>query len=72
MKKAYIIPSALSADIEFQGIMAGTVTDVGGNGPGYGGGGNGGGRGKDRNGYDDTEDFFLNKEESDASDYSLW
>ena len=52
MKKTYIIPSTSSIEIRFEGLMEGTVTDVGGDGPGYGGPGTGGGRTKDYNDFD--------------------
>ena len=72
MKKDYIIPTVQGTEMKFQGIMAGTVTDVGGDGPGYGGGGNGGGRGKERYGYDEAEDLLQSTEGSEETVYSLW
>ena len=72
MKKSYITPSAQTTEMCFQGIMTGTVTDIGGNGPGYEGGGHGGGFGKDRNEYDEAEELLQNTDGSEETMYSLW
>lgn len=74
-KKTYIIPSIEVAEIRFEGLMAGTVTNTGGNsGSGYGGEGSGGGRAKGRNPLEDDtweEEAFF-EYETDESSTTLW
>lgn len=71
-KKSYIIPQIESEILCIEKILDGTVTDVGGNGPGYGGPGTGGGRVKDRNGWEDdlwsdtdNNDFIIIEDEEE-------
>ena len=67
-KKVYIIPLVDVMEIRFEGLMEGTVTDVGGNGPGYGGPGTGGGRTKEYNDFD--PEVLAEEEEGECGE--LW
>ena len=74
-KKTYSSPFAEVNEIRFEGIMAGTVTDIDGNsGSGYGGEGNGEGRVKDFDPWKEgiwVEEEFVEEETLEITK-SLW
>lgn len=70
MKKHYINPAAESLYIRTGQLLTESITDVGGDGPGYEGGGHGGGVAKERNDVSDEEIQQLM--ENEGSFGQLW
>ena len=70
MKKKYINPTAATFNIRTGQLLTESITDVGGDGPGYEGGGHGGGVAKERDDF--SEEELQQLIENDGSFGQLW